>query len=587
MAGVAFGDNHDLEVRPMEFTPSVNEAAEFLEISNDFTNPRDVVREAISNSFDAGAKSIRIDIYVDRSTGIDELVIKVEDDGEGMDEEAVKAFFGLGYSTRVAIDEKGFKVSPSIGEKGHGTKVYFNSRRIELKTWRNNGCIDAHMDSPRQTLRRQEVPKVVCEMEKSTEQSHGTSITIFGYNSSMQVGFSHHEIRDYIFWFTKFGSFEPECRVETYRDVKLQLRGLGMREFEVLDFGHKFAGVNTNITSLRGKDKISPLDYYVARWVFTNVELIGKPGSAIDFVFYIEGDKAKREYNKMIHEKWQPWKPGEYDVGDRYGLWLCKDHIPIQRKSEWNKWVAEKSEWTKYHAFVNCQDFKLTANRGDLENTPPDLLESVGKTVMALFDSRIKQTREFQKYREELVTEQVERTAQQEESDFSRRRREALAKNAAEIDGVTLLEPRNEGGVFSLFMQLKTARPNLLDFEVVDYDTGLGYDLLVTRDTALDLNQASMKFVEMKYELKRSFDHSFAKLWAILCWDCKLANDEEVRDIVGEKRNMRITGRDYSAPDSYKKYMLVSNTAPHNIEVFVLKDYLKDRLGLDFRPRNA
>jgi len=64
-----------------------------------------------------------------------------------------------------------------------------------------------------------------------------------------------------------------------------------------------------------------------------------------------------------------------------------------------------------------------------------------------------------------------------------------------------------------------------------------------------------------------------------------LANDEEVLDIVGEKRNMKITSKDYSDPNSYKKYMLVSNTAPHNIEVFVLKDYLKDKLGLDFRPR--
>ena len=204
-----------------------------------------------------------------------------------------------------------------------------------------------------------------------------------------------------------------------------------------------------------------------------------------------------------------------------------------------------------------------------------------------LFDNKIKPTKEFQKYREELVTEQVERTAQQEESDFNRRRRETLSKNAAEIDGITLLEPRQEGGVFSLFLQLKTVRPELFDFKVIDYDTSLGYDLLVTKDTALDLSQASMKFVEMKYELKRSFNHSFGKLWGIICWDCKLANDEEVLDIVGEKRNMKITSKDPSIPGSYKKYMLVSNTLPHNIEVFVLKDYLKDKLNLEFRPRGT
>ncbi len=565
----------------MEFTPTVNEAAEFLEISNDFTNPKEVIREAISNCFDAGAKNIKIEIYVDRSGGIDELVINIEDDGEGMNEEQLKAFFGLGYTTRVAVDERGFNVSPSIGEKGHGTKVYFNSRRIEVKTWKNNQYLEAYMDSPKQTLQRKELPKVIYESKEFKDQQRGSSITIFGYNSNTQVGFSHDEIKDYIYWFTKFGSPELKVEKETYKNVKIQLKGLGANGFEELDFGHKFAEVNTDIRALKGKDKISPLDYYVAKWVFKDIPVMGKPSSKIDFVFYIEGDKAKREYNKMIHEKWEPWK-GKYVVGDRYGLWLCKDHIPIQRK---NAWVAEKSEWTKYHAFVNCQDFKLTANRGDLENTAPDLLEVVGKTVGDLFDNRIKPSKEFQKYRKELLTERVERTAQQEESDFNRRRREALRKNATEIDSITLLEPRQEGGVFSLFLQLKTIRPELFDFKVIDYDTSLGYDLLVTQDTALDLNQASMKFVEMKYQLKRSFDHLFGKLAAIICWDTKLANDEEVYDTTDEKRSMKITSKDYSVPGSYKKYMLVSNTSPHNIEVFVLKDYLKDKLGLDFRPR--
>jgi hypothetical protein len=392
----------------MEFTPTVNEAAEFLEISNDFTNSKEVIREAVSNCFDAGATDIKTEIYIDRSRGIDELVINIEDDGEGMDGEQLKAFFGLGYSTRVAVDERGFKVSPSIGEKGHGTKVYFNSRRIEVKTWKNNQYLEAYMDSPNQTLRREELPKVVYESKECKEQKHGSGVTIFGYNSNIQTGFGHDEIKDYIYWFTKFGSPELEFGIETYKGVKIQLKGLGSNEFEELDFGHKFAEVNTDIRALKGKDRVSPLDYYVARWVFNNIPVIGKPGSQIDFVFYIEGDRAKREYNKMIHEKWQVWKPGEYDVGWRYGLWLCKDYIPIQRKSE----------WTKYHSFVNCQDFRLTANRGDLENTPPDLFEAVEKTVKDLFQNKISQSKEFQKYREELLTEQVERTAQQEESDF-------------------------------------------------------------------------------------------------------------------------------------------------------------------------
>jgi sensor histidine kinase regulating citrate/malate metabolism len=116
----------------MEFTPAVNTAAEFLEISNDFSNPKEIIREAISNSFDAGADNIKLEIYVDRSAGEDELVIYIEDNGHGMDETELKAFFGLGFSMRTIVDERGYKVSSAIGEKGHGTKIYFNSRRIEV-----------------------------------------------------------------------------------------------------------------------------------------------------------------------------------------------------------------------------------------------------------------------------------------------------------------------------------------------------------------------------------------------------------------------------------------------------------------------
>ena len=41
-------------------TPTVDQTQEFIEIANDFANPLDLVREAISNSFDAHATDIRL-----------------------------------------------------------------------------------------------------------------------------------------------------------------------------------------------------------------------------------------------------------------------------------------------------------------------------------------------------------------------------------------------------------------------------------------------------------------------------------------------------------------------------------------------
>src|ERR1051325_9612123 len=350
-----------------QFVPSVNPASEFLEISNDFTDPKEILREAISNAFDAKAKVLKITATINKSTGVDELVLSFEDDGEGMSAENLRNFFGLGFSNRHVKDEAGEKVSKAIGEKGHGTKIYFNSRRIEVSTVRDGKRVEAAMDTPRQTLGRGLIPTVMFK-ESSSDQKNGTSITVFGYNENTQVGFAHAAMKDYVLWFTKFGSFETQIGIKDFENIVLHLRGLGhIGDAERISFGHVFPPVNDQLSQLKKQDKVSPLDFYLASWVFPSVSVKGMPNSKIDIVFYLEGDQAKRNYNPMIHKPYASWNEGEYNVVERYGLWLCKDFIPICRKSDW---VSGKSEWTKYHAFVNSQDFRLTANRSNLDNTP-------------------------------------------------------------------------------------------------------------------------------------------------------------------------------------------------------------------------
>ena len=520
------------------FEPKVNPASEFLEISNDFTDPKEILREAISNSFDAKAFVIKISATVNKSSGIDELVLRFGDDGEGMTQENLESFFGLGFSNRREKNDSGEKISKSIGEKGHGTKIYFNSRRIEVTTVHNGQFLEACMDFPRQTLRRGEIPKVSANTS-TTDKPNGTIITIYGYNGNSQVGFAHAAMKDYIFWFTKFGSFEKQVGFKDFENIVIHLNGLGhFGEADRLSFGHVFPSSNTNLTELKKQDKVSPLDYYVARWDFRAVQVKGMPNSKIDIVFFLEGDQAKRAYNPMIHKPYASWNDGEYTVEQRYGFWLCKDFIPICRK---NDWVSEKSEWTKYHAFVNSQDFCLTANRSNLDNTPVSIMDCIQETVRAIFKEQIAVTSEYRKFQEELERQQQYRDAQAEEKDFERRKKAALSQKSAEFDNFTLVEPRQEGGVFSLVMVLLSKKPELFGFKIVDYDTGFGYDLLVTKDTSLDLNRAALRFVEMKYQLRRDFSHSFAKLAGVICWDTQLSNEDKITDLKGEKRTLKIT----------------------------------------------
>ena len=161
------------------YTPEVKPEAEFLEICNDFTEPREIAREAVSNAFDAGASVIKIAVHIDRSHGIDELVLTFDDDGHGMDQMAFKAFFSLGASTRRVTDARGFKSSGAIGEKGHGTKIYFNSRRIEVRTVKDGEMVRGAMEDPRQKLQR-----VRCRLSSTRSRQqrrrNGTHVKIRG-----------------------------------------------------------------------------------------------------------------------------------------------------------------------------------------------------------------------------------------------------------------------------------------------------------------------------------------------------------------------------------------------------------------------
>jgi len=51
-----------------QVVPTVNAEAEFFEILNDFGNPLEIVREAISNAIDAGATEIDVSFGVDDVT---------------------------------------------------------------------------------------------------------------------------------------------------------------------------------------------------------------------------------------------------------------------------------------------------------------------------------------------------------------------------------------------------------------------------------------------------------------------------------------------------------------------------------------
>ncbi len=555
--------------------PEVSEAREFLEITRDFTDPKDVIREAISNAIDWGATEIRVIIKEDKTRPDEELVIVIEDNGGGLNEERLHAFFDLGRSTRAGVNEQ-------IGYKGHGTKTYFNSRQIEVSSNSKNCTVRAVMDSPIQKLMNDEIPEYEYNIESRVNDKTGTTVKICGYNmNKKKEDFGHSVLKDYILWKTKFGAVEKEFDILDNADKVLLLQGLGKDSPEPIELGHRFARENCNLRELTRQRLGDWTKIFSKRWVFRRRQIVNNPGKFVDIVFYIEGDEAKRSYNQMIRVRGRTPEYGMYKVEDRYGLWVCKDYIPVRRYNEWLG-LGKRLE-TKYHAFLNCQEFKLTANRADIGNTPPDLLSAIEQTARQVFEEEIQGSVEYQEYDEAAELEEQYQTSRQEGKDFERRQRRASRKRVCEFRDVELIEPSVEMGVIGLFNIVYGLEPSLFPFHVIDYDTKRGYDALVAQRTPHDPSRESIYFLEFKYMLGPQFNHSFDHLAAVVCWDCNLSGGAEVIDIQNKRRELRITPPDDRT--DYTRYMLVSSSERHNIEVFVLKEYLREKLGVEFRPR--
>ena len=554
-------------------TPCVDQTREFLEIANDFANPLDIVREAISNSYDAKAQNISIQFDVIQKYGEYVLRITIEDDGEGMNQTGLQAFFDLGNSTR--RDQRA-QDPTLIGEKGHGTKIFFNSDQVDVVTTDGDYVFHATMEKPFADLHEGKIPRVRVQSSTNSDNFRGTRIEILGYNHNRRDMFSHAQLKDHIQWFTKHGSIERQFGGATEKKAILCLKGVDVSEEESIPFGHPFPAESAPVTRLFDQHLVDAPQYFSRRWIRQG-SLTAFPDIKYEMVFAVEGDKVKKDSNPMLRRRGRTPQPGSYQVQERYGLWLAKDYMPIQRKNEWV--TSRGSEFTKFHAFLNCQDLRLTANRGSIENTPPEIISALEKAAKSLFNE-IVETDEWVEM--EWLEDQASayNTEHKERLDYERRVKSAKASKVATYKTSKLTAPRYENGVYSLFVIVQTLEPNLFPFEIVDYDTHSGIDVLAKTKDNVDVSQSMLRYVEFKHTLSSTFNHSFKHLYSIVCWKTKIQHDQEIVDIASSKRKMVVTPS--TSPDQWTRYMLDDLQSPHKIEVFVLETYLKERLGIVF-----
>lgn len=554
--------------------PKVSSESEFREIASDFGDPLEIVREAISNAFDAGASTLRILFDVEEIDGIAALVIEFEDNGIGMSKECLRdAFWGLGYSTSRQDKEK-------IGEKGHGTKIYLRSELIEVKTQTNDGAWEAICERPMRDLANKKMHSPRLRSLPEWRNTSGTLIRIIGYNLNERSKFNHNIVRDYIYWFTKFGSVERLAGKTQNNDFVIQLKCLDDDEYEFCEFGHIFAPENSDIDKLFKEYDTGAGDHFVRRYLYLDQRLESFPEVSYDVLICVEGDQAKRLYNPLIRDRKRE-KKGTYKVGDRYGLWLCKDYIPVERVNSWiTGFGSGSNSFTLLHSFINCQSLRLTANRGSIANTSPLILEALQKEVQTrldFVDEDLAKRGIFTLFE----WEREQRTLSQEKSDFTSRRKGILSRKTCNFEDRTLWEPTNESELFGLFTTIYALHPELFEFEPVDYNTTRGIDMIARNKTDNTITESEFWYIELKYSLRGNLNHGFKYLRYILCWDFdKNVNSSTEFAAISEPEPRFL--ETYTVADGTTVYFLNSKSNAQKIQIIKLKELLELKLGIAF-----
>ena len=572
------------------YTPKVNVTKEIAEISKDFTTPRELIREAIANSIDASAESIIIRAYKDDSEGEDELVIQIIDNGIGMTRTELEGFFDLGVSNK---RNKG----NNIGHKGHGSKITYNSTLVTVctKSIDNGLTLQAVVRDPKRSLAKalkQEVSPLQIEISQVIDPNDskipyvsGTFIEIRGYESNNWTNFSHGPLVDYIQWFTAWGNVSVLAGKKQPVPCELYVQGIGETSLQKIPFGHQFPKENYDFKSLKLIDERRPENYFVRQWISPKIKVEKHITHEIEIFFSVEGDGAKRESNIMLNRTGRknidapyPYEDSRYSINSRYGIYLCKDYTPIQRV---NERFAEGAEWTKWHAFINCQAFSLTANRSNVDNTKTDLLDAIYLTAKKYIDEYIINSNEYDEFARKAKIETGRRKSDKEKRELSRRFKEYQHKSKyiIELDDKKLefVEPTSEQAVVWLSSRLSLLWPETFPLlKVIDIDAHFGYDLVILQENKTT-GVSEPAFVELKYNLnnKDVFNHAFDHLAGIVCWNSQLQDDDVIVDIQDKKRIFKEHSRNHE--HRYRKFYLIDPDDPRKkIDVLILEIFMRE-----------
>jgi Histidine kinase-, DNA gyrase B-, and HSP90-like ATPase len=579
------------------------------ELAENKVSALEILREAISNAKDHGAMRVWVKTVKDQRN---EVTVTIADDGEGMDRPRLEAFWGVGASAKPTS-------ALPIGYKGHGTKLYFDCRRLSVATrvrpsdpWlvttldmpfeRAEADIPEHELQPEDALHR-EIEEI------GLQQGSGTVIFIEQVRFEDRAELLNRiRIESYCDWFTAVGDIrsglydkrvdfhraiagrEPvldylrpqdseirpiEVRLRTNGDKAYHPIGLGPanrdKEFflawkedvdelksrpGLLAYGHRFADVyESTIGATRVRDDTSALRLTSpANWATED---------GIAIVARVEGHR--RQLQTYMEAMWSG-HPGIYGFEQRFGLWLCRDFIPITQRNDLLRKALDRAASSRlrfeitnlrnWKVFINHQSFRLTANRNDVSNKGT-LEAKVEDALVAVLEQALRQA-SFREWIERLKSATLERRKDREIAQMAKRLDdvEQWVQLSSKKDGIDPMEvkglpeldedyslllkaPRSEQELFYVYGLLSGRFE--MPIHIIEYDATEGVDAIgKLREPKLIHERKPHVRVEFKLEVSANnpIHHFFEAIDVIICWSVGRGGDvyEESSAGIGKLR---------------------------------------------------
>jgi len=494
---------------PTGIKPRVNEAKEFLEIAKDFKDPKEIIREALSNSWDAGAKktSLKFSLIKVPGTRQKNLIVELSDEGDGMSSmkrdgistSEIEDFFNLGDSN---------KPYGSIGTKGHGTKIYYKSSGIAVDTWKNGKHVHAETELPPwESLKRGTVPTY--RYDEDTIDGKGTKIVVQGFEGKKSDFESIDNLTQYILWYSVLGSFGQYFGISRKMDVELQTTGL-FAPIQI-PFGFKFPEEETDLS--KGSDN------YCKIFGPSTIDC-GETEDGVKVSVNIIGAILGKGNRGIV--------PHTYEM---MGLWLCKDFIRVER---YNKIIEEVCKGQYYYRsmliFANCQQFDLTANRNNVRTDQDEYFKAIGgiknflegirdSSDIIAYLKKKKEEKELKRLEEQKKTE--EQRIEQLKKGLEQRLNEYKGRTdlyAPKVTGAPLKEPKSEAETALLLQAMISSKHPGIDFVIGEYKTSHGTDLIVEyKSKGIPL----FAWAEIVSTLENLFNwqHPPEGIHKVICWE--------------------------------------------------------------------